>query len=278
MVVSFARSSNDSVRRVIASRRREDMRGVRAASWGRTSCSSPGTCPAIGACAGSRAMRNWPARRAFPRFTHERLRQDTDGLIALSGCRHGEIARRLLAGDRARCEGRRAPADRRVSDGHFYLELQHHLLADDDWLVAETVGLADELGPAARRDQRRALRAARRPRAAGRARLHPPRQDARGERPPAPAERRVLPRRVRPSLARCRRRRARWVRRRGSAWADGACDGGGDRRRAARSTSTSSNTDFRALRCRRARRRSRTSRRCATRACAPDTTRSSPRW
>ena len=38
--------------------------------------------------------------KGAPKFTHKLLASETEGLVALSGCRHGEIARRLLAGDR----------------------------------------------------------------------------------------------------------------------------------------------------------------------------------
>lgn len=114
---------------------------------------------------------NLAGTKGVPRFTHALLKRHTDGVIALSGCRHGEIARRLLAGDR---EGAAGAAEwyarlfgavpsagpgaraRRSVGGHdtsglpgiggFALELQHHLLPDDDWLVAETVRLAAELG------------------------------------------------------------------------------------------------------------------------------------
>jgi hypothetical protein len=96
----------------------------------------------------------------------------SEGLVALSGCREGEIARRLRVGDR---EGARAAAERYArlfgaggagaggaggTGGHslaggaggspamaaFFLELQHHLLPDDDWLVSETARLAEEVG------------------------------------------------------------------------------------------------------------------------------------
>ena len=81
--------------------------------------------------------------------------------MALSGCRHGELARRLLAGDRegacavaegyARLFGQSgdaagAGAARGVVAAGFVLELSHHLLPGDDWLVAETARLAGELG------------------------------------------------------------------------------------------------------------------------------------
>jgi DNA polymerase III alpha subunit len=88
---------------------------------------------------------NLAGTKAVPRFSHELLAAHVDGLVALSGCREGEIARRLRVGDR---EGALAAASAFAGrfPGAFYLELSHHLLPDDDWLVAETAALADELG------------------------------------------------------------------------------------------------------------------------------------
>ncbi|MCU0506635.1 MAG: hypothetical protein MUE82_12880, partial [Chloroflexi bacterium] len=112
---------------------------------------------------------NLAGSKGVPRFTHALLEEHAEGLVALSGCRDGEIARRLLAGDR---EGARAAAERlarafgtstagavgpgpaargrprpgAVVSAGFVLELQHHLLPDDDWLVAETIRLAAEVG------------------------------------------------------------------------------------------------------------------------------------
>ena len=88
----------------------------------------------------------------MPRFSQALLAEHTEGLVALSGCREGEIARRLRVGDRA---GARAVAERYATlfgrgDGPatsgFFIELSHHLLPDDDWLVAEPAALAEELG------------------------------------------------------------------------------------------------------------------------------------
>ena len=88
----------------------------------------------------------------MPRFRHDLLEAEHEGVVALSGCRDGEIARRLRVGDRA---GARAVAERYASifgrgDGPstsgFFIELSHHLLPDDDWLVAESAALAAELG------------------------------------------------------------------------------------------------------------------------------------
>jgi DNA polymerase III alpha subunit len=113
---------------------------------------------------------NLAGSKAVPAFTHALLEANAEGLVALSGCRHGELARRLRAGDR---EGARAAAERyaRVFGGGgsagggsaggsripvhsgdsaacsgFVLELSHHLLPDDDWLVSETARLARDLG------------------------------------------------------------------------------------------------------------------------------------
>jgi DNA polymerase III alpha subunit len=91
---------------------------------------------------------NLAGTKAMPRFDHALLAAHAEGLVALSGCRDGEIARRLRVGDR---DGARAAARALAQryggppgDG-FHLELAHHHLPDDDWLVTETAALADEL-------------------------------------------------------------------------------------------------------------------------------------
>ncbi len=95
---------------------------------------------------------NLDGTKAVPQFTQALLAEHAEGLIALSGCRQGEIARRLAVGDRAGASAvaRRyaalfASGPSRPGDG-FRLELEHHLLPGDDWIVTETVALADELG------------------------------------------------------------------------------------------------------------------------------------
>jgi error-prone DNA polymerase len=139
---------------------KEDFRGIGAGSRGphlvllaRDGTGYRSLCRLI-----SRA--NLAGTKAVPRFTQALLAEHVEGLIALSGCRDGELARRLRVGDR---EGAR-----RVAEGYatlfgsagqgrgttpggaaaagFVLELQHHLLPNDDWLVAETARLAEELG------------------------------------------------------------------------------------------------------------------------------------
>ena len=95
---------------------------------------------------------NLAGTKAVPAFTHDLLEANREGVVALSGCRDGELPRRLRAGDR---EGARALAERyaalfgtgeSAATSGFVLELAHHLLPDDDWLASETARLADELG------------------------------------------------------------------------------------------------------------------------------------
>ncbi|HUG48903.1 MAG TPA: PHP domain-containing protein [Candidatus Limnocylindria bacterium] len=125
--------------------RREDLRGVRARELGAHLVLLARDLSGYRSLCRLTSAAQLSGTKGVPRFTHELLGRHTEGLLALSGCRQGELARRLLVGDR---EGAAAAA-RRLADlfpGAFYLELQHHLLPDDDWLVAETVALADRLG------------------------------------------------------------------------------------------------------------------------------------
>ena len=95
---------------------------------------------------------NMAGTKGVPRFSQALLAEHTEGLVALSGCRDGELARRLRTGDLA---GARAVAERYATlfgrgDGTatsgFFIELSHHLLPDDDWLVAEAAALAEAPG------------------------------------------------------------------------------------------------------------------------------------
>ena len=80
---------------------------------------------------------NLAGTKSMPHFSHVLLADNTEGLVALSGCREGEIARRLRGGDR---EGARAAAERyarlfaarhartdSVATASFFLEMSHHL-------------------------------------------------------------------------------------------------------------------------------------------------------
>ena len=95
---------------------------------------------------------NMAGTKGVPRFSQALLAEHTEGLVALSGCRDGEVARRLRVGDRA---GAQAVAERYArlfgrgddpAGSGFFIELSHHLLPDDDWLVAGSAALAEELG------------------------------------------------------------------------------------------------------------------------------------
>jgi len=141
--------------------RKEDLRGVGIAMRGphlvllaRDATGYRSLCRLV-----SRA--NLAGTKGVPRFTQSLLAEHAEGLVALSGCRDGEIARRLIAGD---VEGARSVAERyarlfgsaiggdsggrrpAVAAAGFVLELGHHLLPADDWLVAETAALAEDLG------------------------------------------------------------------------------------------------------------------------------------
>ncbi len=95
---------------------------------------------------------NMAGTKGVPRFTQALLAEHAEGLVALTGCRDGELARRLRVGDR---EGARAAAERLArlygrgespATSGCFIEVSHHLLADDDWLVAESIELAEGLG------------------------------------------------------------------------------------------------------------------------------------
>ena len=95
---------------------------------------------------------NMAGTKGVPRFSHALLAEHTEGLVALSGCRDGELVRRLRTGDLA---GARAVAEHYATlfgrgdspaTSGFFIELSHHLLPDDDWLVAESAALAETTG------------------------------------------------------------------------------------------------------------------------------------
>jgi DNA polymerase III alpha subunit len=131
---------------------KEDLRGIGARARGphlvllaRSPVGWRSLCRLI-----SRA--NLAGTKAVPRFSQALLDEHGEGLVALSGCRDGEIARRLRVGDRT---GARAVAERYAArfgrgdapaSSGFFIELSHHLLPDDDWLVTESAALAEELG------------------------------------------------------------------------------------------------------------------------------------
>ncbi len=72
------------------------------------------------------------------------LRDGTDGLIALSGAREGEVGSSLLQGN-AHGAAKAARAWAALFPGRYYLEVQRAGRVDDDALVDATVRLAGEL-------------------------------------------------------------------------------------------------------------------------------------
>jgi error-prone DNA polymerase len=72
----------------------------------------------------------------------EALEGHTAGLIALSGCRHGEIASALLRRDRSLGLNAARRYQELFGQDNFWIELQHHRLGDDEELIEELAGLA----------------------------------------------------------------------------------------------------------------------------------------
>ncbi|MCI1955686.1 MAG: DNA polymerase III subunit alpha [Oscillospiraceae bacterium] len=81
-----------------------------------------------------------------PRVDFELLEQYHDGLIALSACLAGEVARNLTAGD---YEGAKAAAlryDKIFGRGNFYLELQDHGLREQKRINPSIIRISRETG------------------------------------------------------------------------------------------------------------------------------------
>ncbi|MCC6484709.1 MAG: DNA polymerase III subunit alpha [Armatimonadetes bacterium] len=82
--------------------------------------------------------------RRTPATPAERLFEHSQGLIALSGCRKGEISRLLLEG--RRIEARQTALEyRRIFGDRFFIELQRLFLPHERRLLSDLCALADEL-------------------------------------------------------------------------------------------------------------------------------------
>jgi len=83
--------------------------------------------------------------KGAPVLTIADVAQHAAGLICLSGCRQGAVAQAVLADDL----GRARQAAGRLADifgrERFWIELQHHLLPDDDRLIAGLLAVARAL-------------------------------------------------------------------------------------------------------------------------------------
>jgi DNA polymerase III alpha subunit len=88
--------------------------------------------------------------KQFPVFERAQVEASLDEarghLIGLSGCRNGEVPRRLLAGEHDPALDAARGWAGHFPDGDFAIELSHHRGPDDDWLVAQLAALADDAG------------------------------------------------------------------------------------------------------------------------------------
>ncbi len=92
----------------------------------------------------SRAYRTYG--KDEPRVEKEWLFELGEGLIVLSGCRDGEIARLLAAGERQRADEVAAEYRDRLGVANFFIELQHHDVFGDSQRVADLAALAERVG------------------------------------------------------------------------------------------------------------------------------------
>ena len=81
-----------------------------------------------------------------PRADWELLSAHHEGLIALSGCMSGEVARRMLEGDYAGAKETALRYSALFGPEHYYLEIQNHGSAEDLQLLRSTKQLAAETG------------------------------------------------------------------------------------------------------------------------------------
>lgn len=80
------------------------------------------------------------------RLPLELLRGHAEGLIGLTGCRQGLLARPLLAGDRDAAREALHVLRGLFAPGNLYVEIQHHLYREDAALVAALASLAEDGG------------------------------------------------------------------------------------------------------------------------------------
>ncbi len=81
-----------------------------------------------------------------PRIDREILEQHNEGLVVLSGCLQGEVARHLLAGQPKRAEKAAAWYKDVFGPERFYLELQDHGLEEQESVNKGLIELARRLG------------------------------------------------------------------------------------------------------------------------------------
>ena len=79
--------------------RREDLRGVRPRELGPHLTLLAQDQAGYASLCRLASAAHLAGTKGVPQFSHEGLQQHREGLIVLTGCRHGELSRRLLAGD-----------------------------------------------------------------------------------------------------------------------------------------------------------------------------------
>src|ERR687887_482184 len=78
-----------------------------------------------------------------PRFTLDLVREHAEGVVCLTGCARGTVSKTVRAGEH-RAAQRHLERLREIFAERLYVELEHHLDADDDLLIDGLAALADE--------------------------------------------------------------------------------------------------------------------------------------
>ncbi|MCH7952274.1 MAG: error-prone DNA polymerase [Chloroflexi bacterium] len=84
--------------------------------------------------------------RGEPRVELNELTQHTEGLIALSGCRQGEVPSLVARGQHREAEAAARRYAQAFGDGNFFLELQNNLVYGDTRRNRDLADLAEHLG------------------------------------------------------------------------------------------------------------------------------------
>jgi error-prone DNA polymerase len=87
----------------------------------------------------------WPGK-VSPQLTWAHLADHAAGLLALTGCRNGPVAWPLLQDDPAGTQTALRTLREIYGPERLFVELQHHALPDDDWLVRNLLELARHAG------------------------------------------------------------------------------------------------------------------------------------
>jgi error-prone DNA polymerase len=81
-----------------------------------------------------------------PVLAASELPGNTEGLICLSGCNHGKIARLLTMGEKEHAFNAAAEYTNIFGGSNFFIEIQNHLLPEDKRLSLQLIEIAQRLG------------------------------------------------------------------------------------------------------------------------------------